>query len=261
MLTVPKSTFPCPHCFKVYRRKREFELHRATCSILNNHNHNEKLVENQNYEFDVCGITEKDVEVRQDTNMMSYAQMCDIIKMLVVEQNKLKGQVKTLQQQLASVRKKVSAEEYLAQCVKPAEDINNFSQKLVIDNTEFSELVENKLEAALDSLIIRVMNTTTIDNIPIRTFTAHTGNVYCYEHVSNEWRKMTDDDWNTIVGVVKQSMMDRLQEWSDANERKMSEDTFSLRYNTYIQKIMHCMTRIQPKLITLVCQRVRVSLS
>lgn len=244
MIKVPKQSFPCPHCAKIYRRKREWDLHKATCGIIQNSS-------------DV--ISEKEVEIRQDNNMMSHEQMCDVIKMLVIEQTKLKTQVKTLQQQLSTIRRKVTVEEYLSQSIKPSQDINVFMKKLAVNTDEFKELIENKLDNALENVIIRVMNTCDINEIPMRTFTGHTGTVYCYE---NEiWRKMNDNDWNKICGIVKQSIMNELKTMTDMYENRLSEDAFSLRYNTYVQKIMSCMSRVQPKLMSLICQRVRVSLN
>lgn len=245
MIRIPKQSYHCPHCYKLYRRKREWDLHKATCGIIQN-------VTDE--------INEKEVEARQDNNMMSHSQMCDIIKMLVVEQTKLKTQVKTLQQQLATIRKKVSVEDYLSQSVKPSENITEFTEKMVMNGDDFTELLEHNIDKALESLITRTMNMCDISEIPLRTFTGHTGTVYCYDG-NEKWRKMNEADWNRIICGVRQSLMNQLKEWTDQNERRLTEDSFSLRYNTYVQKIMCCIPRIQNKLMALICQRVRVSLN
>ena len=237
MLSIPKTTFPCPYCSRVYRRKREWELHKSTCRIIEEE------------------ISEKDVEMRQD--YMSHQQLCDVVKLLVKEQNKLKEQVKTLKTQLATVRKKVTVEDYLCKNIQPTEGFDDFSQKMVMTMDDFTELLSDRLEKVLEILVMNA--TPVLENVPLRTFTGHTGTIYCF--VDGNWRKMNEQDWKTISGVVIKSLMDRLKEWTDANEHRLEEDAFSLRYNTYVQKIMNCINRIQPKLMAILCQRVRVSLN
>jgi hypothetical protein len=237
MLKIPRPTFICPHCSKVYRRKREFELHKSTCRII---------------EEDIC---EKDVEERQD--FMSHHELCDIVKLLVKEQNKLKNEVKTLKTQLATIRKKVSIEDYLSKNNKPSCEINAFSKKLSINMDYFLELLDDKLEKVLEKIVLNV--TPELEEIPIRTFTGHTGTIYCFDN--NNWRKMNDKDWKMLSGVIIQSLMDCLKKWTDKNEHRLEEDSFSLRYNTYVQKIMNCINRIQIKLMAIICQRVKISLN
>jgi hypothetical protein len=236
-IIVPKPTFTCPHCSRIYRRKREYELHKSTCRIIEEEIH------------------EKEIEIRQDN--MTHQQLCDIVKLLVREQDKLKEQVKTLKTQLSTIRKKVSVEEYLSQNVKPVDELEVFSRKLSINMETFIELLSEPLEKTLENVVLSA--TPVLDDIPLRTFTGHTGTIYCF--TNQQWRRMTEQDWRMISGGVIQSVMDRLKEWTDANESRLNEDAFSLRYNTYVQKIMNCITRIQPKLIAILCQRVRVSLN
>lgn len=240
MLKVPKQTYHCPHCDKLYRRKRECDLHIQTCRILSEE------------------IDEKAVEIRQDT--MTHQQLCDIVKVLVKEQVKLKDQVKNLQTQLATIRKKVTVEDYLAKSVHPSCDVGQFGVQLHMLDDDFMELLDGKLEDVLETIVCRAVPS--VENVPLRTFSGNGGIVYCYDEKSQpNWRKMTEQDWIAFSGAVKKSLLDRLKEWTDANERRLSEDSFSLRYNTYVQKVMCCIPRIQPKLTALLCQRVRVSLN
>ena len=237
MIKIPKVTLVCPHCSKVYRRKREFELHKSTCRIIEE------------------DISEKDVEKRQD--FMSHHELCDIVKLLVREQNKLKNAVKTLKTQLATIRKKVSVEDYLCNNVKPLCNVNSFGEKLCMTMDNFMELLDDKIEKVLEKIVLNAAPD--LEEIPIRTFTGHTGTIYCFD--DNNWRKMNDKDWKMLSGVVIQSLMDCLKKWTDKNEHRLEEDAFSLRYNTYVQKIMNCINRIQPKLMAIICQRVKISLN
>lgn len=240
MLKVPALTFQCPHCVKVYRRKRDYELHRNTCRLLS-------LPDE---------VNEREVELRQDT--MTHHQLCDVVKMLVKEQSRLKEQVKNLQGQLATIRKKVTVEEYLSKGVHTDCGVRGFANKLKMTEDDFEYLLEEKLEATLERIVNRVVPD--VENVPMRTFTGSGGMVYCCDD-SGAWRKMNPNDWSTLAGVVTKSLLARLKEWTDANEHRLSEDTFSLRYNTYVQKIMSCIPKIQPKLVALLCQKVKVSLS
>ena len=237
MIKIPRPTLVCPHCSKVYRRKREFDLHKSTCRIIQE------------------DISEKDVEERQD--FMSHHELCDIVKLLVREQNKLKNEVKTLKTQLSTIRKKVSVEDYLTKNNKPVCNINSFGEKLFMNMTDFTELLENNLEKVLENIVLNAA--CEVEEIPIKTFTGHTGTIYCFD--DNNWRKMNDKDWKTLSGVVIHSLMDCLKKWTDKNERRLEEDAFSLRYNTYVQKIMNCINRIQPKLMAIICKRVKISLN
>ena len=99
-----------------------------------------------------------------------------------------------------------------------------------------------------------------IEDVPLRTFTGNGGTVYCYGE-NGLWRKTNIDDWNTISGIIKKSLMEQLKQWTDANERRLGDDSFSLRYHTYVQKIMCCIPKIQPKFTALLSQRVKVSLN
>lgn len=238
MLKIPRQSFHCPHCAKVYRRKRECDLHSETCRILSEE------------------ISEKEVELRQDT--MSHKQLCDVIKVLARNQAKLETEVKTLKTQLATIRKKVTVEEYLTNGVRPPVDVNQFASSLVMTDEDFTELLDGKLETVLEGIIARAVPS--IDDVPLRTFTGNGGTVYCYGEGAR-WRKSTVDDWMMMTGVISKSLMEKLKEWTDANERRLSEDSFSLRYHTYVQKIMCCIPRIQPKFTALLCQRVKVSLN
>lgn len=238
MLKIPRQTFPCPHCTKVYRRKRERDLHSETCRILSE------------------DVSEKEVELRQDN--MTHQQLCDIVKVLVKKQTKLETEVKTLKTQLATIRKKVTVEEYLAQGVRPSINVIQFSDLLKMTDDDFNELLDGKLETVLETIITRAAPS--IDEVPLRTFTGNGGTVYCYGE-NGLWRKTNVDDWNTMSGVIKKSLMEQLKQWTDANERRLSDDSFSLRYHTYVQKIMCCIPKIQPKFTALLCQRVKVSLN
>lgn len=238
MITISKQTFLCPYCSKLYRRKREWELHRETCRLITEE------------------VSEKEVELRQDT--MTHQQLCDVVKLLVKEQTKLKEQVKGLQKQLTTIRKKVTVEEYLSQSVHPSYNISEFGVKLRMTDDDFIELLESKLDHVLQMIILRAVPS--LEEVPLRTFTGNGGTVYCYDE-KQLWRKMGENDWSKIAGNIKQSLLERLKEWTDANERRLSEDTFSLRYNTYVQKVMRCITLIQPKIMALLCQRVKVSLN
>lgn len=237
MIKVPRPTFQCPHCSKVYRRKRECDLHRETCRII------------------AEGISEKDVEVRQDT--MTHNQLCDIVKVLVRNQAKLEAEVKSLKSQLTTIRKKVTVEDYLATGVHPSCDISGFCRTLAMTADDFAELLEGKLETVLESLVMRAVPS--IECVPLRTFVGSGGVVYCYD--DRKWRKVTEQDWVSMAGVIKKSLLEQLKDWTDANERRLSDDSFSLRYHTYVQKVMCCIPRIQQKIVSLICQRVKVSLN
>lgn len=239
MTEVPKRTFQCPHCVKTYRRKRDYDLHRNVCSILTD-----------------AGVGEREVELRQDT--MTHHQLCDLVKMLVKEQTSLKDQVKSLKQQLATIRKKVTAEEYLAQGVHPEHPLDAFSDKLKMTADDFAYLLEEKLEPTLERLVNHAAPS--IEEVPLRTFTGTGGVVYCYDNAA-VWRRMNGADWSMVTGKVTKSLLEQLKDWTDANEHRLGEDAFSLRYNTYVQKVMSCIPKIQPKLTAMLSQRVKVSLN
>lgn len=238
MIRIPRPTFPCPHCAKVYRRKRERDLHSDTCRILSE------------------DVSEKEVELRQDT--MTHQQLCDTVKVLVKKQTKLEAEVKTLKSQLATIRKKVTVEEYLSRCVHPTNRITQFGLLLKVSSDDFSELLDGKLDTVLESIIARAVPS--IEEVPLRTFTGNGGTVYCYGD-DGLWRKTNTDDWTTMSGVIKKSLLEQLKRWTDTNERRLGDDSFSLRYHTYVQKIMCCIPRIQPRFTALLCQRVKVSLN
>jgi hypothetical protein len=190
--------------------------------------------------------------------------------MLVKEQIALKEQVKGLQKQLATIRKKVTVEDYLSQQVQPAYGLSQFGSLLRVSSDDFATLLDGKLDDVLDGIVNRVCPD--IDGVPMRTFVGNGGIVYCYdcpgtigpEHHALLWRKMTEGDWHKLAGYVSKSLLEKLKEWTDENQQRLtsgSDDSFSLRYNTYVQKIMCCIPRIQQKLTCLLCQRVRVSLN
>lgn len=250
-LTIPRQSFPCPHCYKMYRRKRECELHKVTCGLVSR---DEKKA------GDIVE-TAREIENRQDNmDLLTHAQMCDIIKILVRDQEKLKTQVKTLQTALSTIRRKVTVEDYLAGSSVPECDITQFGVKLgeAMTEDDFSDLLEIGLDKTLELIVLRIIQVQSVDAIPMRTFTGHTGTVYCFD---GKWRKMTDADWLVLSGVVKRCFMKFLKEWTDRNEHRLTEDAFSLRYNTHVQKIMSYIPRIQNKLMSLICQHVRVSLN
>ena len=162
---------------------------------------------------------------------MTHQQLCDIVKVLVKKQTKLESEVKTLKTQLATIGKKVTVEEYLAQGVRPSINVTQFGDLLKMTKDDFNELLDGKLETVLETIIARAVPS--IDDVPLRTFTGNGGTVYYGEN--GLWRKTCVEDWNTISGVIKKSLMEQLKQWTDANERRLGDDSFSLRY-TYVQK-------------------------
>lgn len=239
-LTIPKKAYQCLHCTKMYRRKRELELHQGVCELF--------------------AMSRTDREISEETTQdnMNIKEMSSIIKVLVREQNKLRKQVDILQKSLLTMKKKVNVEEYLQKHLRPNHDLISWcSTNLLLTSDDFDDLYDKKLDDVLETMILR--QTACLDQVPARAFANNGASTYGY--IDSTWRKLNEDDWNKMTGIIKSSMLDHLHRLTEESEAIATDDQFSIKYNSYVQKIMNYIPRVQPKLVLILNQRVKMSLS
>lgn len=239
-MVIPKRAFPCPHCHKMYRRKREQQLHVGVCELFSQTK------------------TEREAKLEAEQDCFTVRELYDMVKVLVREQTKMKKEVQQLRQTINGLRKKVSVEEFLESLTKPSLSMEQWAtENLAYNDDDFECFQESKFEKSLEEMILR--QTPTLNDVPFRSFTQNTGSVYGFD--GKQWRKVDDTDWKNIAGVVSTSLLGHLHTISEANADRLTEDGFSVRYNSSIQKVMNCIPKLQSKLIGLLSQRVKMSLN
>ena len=237
---IPKKAFPCPHCNKMYRRKREQELHVGMCELFNQTK------------------TEREARLEAEQDGFTTRQLYDMVKVLVREQTKMKKEVQQLRQTINGLRKKVSVEEFLEALPRPSLSIDQWAdENLKYTEDDFACFQDTRFEKSLEEIILR--QTPDLKNVPFRAFCQNGGSVYGFD--GSRWRKMDDEDWRKPVGVISASLLGHLHSISETNADRLAEDGFSVRYNSSIQKVMNCMPKIQSRLVALLVQRVKMSLN
>ena len=240
MTTIPKTAYSCPHCNKLYRRKRERDLHQGVCEM-----------------FDLS-LREREKRIEEDQDAMSVKELQSIVKVLVREQTKMRKEITSLKQIVGNLRKKVTAEEFLATQPSPPCDLATWAEaNLVFNDEDFATFEEHKIDRALEELLLR--QAPKIEDVPYRCFTKNTASSYCFSE--GAWRKTNEDDFKMLVKIVNKSMLDHLQKITEGNQSRMGEDGFSLRYNTSVQKVMACMPRLQQRLTIALSNRTKMSLA
>lgn len=240
MTTIPKKIFRCDYCFKIYRIKREFELHQGMCELL--------------------GMTksQRQSESEKKQDCLTMPEMSNIIKVLVKEQASLKKKVETLQKALTGMKQKVDVAEYLQKNCKPGICLKEWVDNcLVFNEDDFNDLYEKKLDDVLETLLLR--NIISIERVPIRSFSSNSSSAYCYEE--DKWRKMNDEDWNYISGVLQSSLLKWLNEMTETNVNRLNDDNFSLRYSVCVQKTMECMQKLKLRLRVCLNKHVKMKLN
>jgi hypothetical protein len=170
----------------------------------------------------------------------------------------LKKQVSTLQKALSGMKQKVDVSEYLQKSCKPSVCLTDWSRTcLVFNQDDFNDLYERKLDDVLEGILLR--NIVSLDNVPVRSFSCNASSSYCYDKES--WRKMTDEDWHMLTGLLQTSLLSKLNEMTESNTSRLNDDTFSLRYSSYVQKCMDCMQKLQSRLRVCLNKHVRMRLN
>jgi len=240
MTTIPKKVFRCEYCFKVYRLKREFELHQGMCELLG------------------MKRSERESEMERGQDCLTMPEMSNIIKVLVKEQASLKKQVATLQKALTGMKQKVDVTEYLQKNCKPGVGLKDWAQTcLALQQDDFNDLYEKKLDDVLESLLLR--NIISLDRVPIRSFSGNASSAYCYDE--EHWRKVSDEDWHFMNGVVQSSLLKWLNEMTESNASRLTDDNFSLKYSACVQKTMECMQKLPLRLRVCLNKHVKMKLN
>ena len=240
MTTIPKKVFRCNYCFKTYRVKREFELHQGVCELF--------------------GLTksQRENEREKEQDCLNVSEMSNIIKILVKEQASLKKQVATLQKALTGMKQKVDVAEYLQKNCKPGICLKEWSQNcLVFNQDDFNDLYEKKLDDILEVILLR--NIISLDRVPIRSFSGNASSAYCFDE--EQWRKMNDEDWHYMSGVLQSSLLRWLNEMTETNANRLNDDNFSLKYSACVQKTMECMQKLQVRLRVCLNKHVKMKLN
>ena len=240
MTTIPKKVFRCECCFKVYRLKREFELHQGMCELF--------------------GMTksEREREIEKEQDCLTMSEMSNIIKVLVKEQASLKRQVSTLQKALTGMKQKVDVTEYLQKNCNPGIGLKEWAQKCIeLNQDDFNDLYEKKLDEVLDTVLLR--NIISLDRVPIRSFSGNSSSAYCYDE--GKWRKMTDEDWHFMTGITQSSLLKWLNEMTETNASRLTDDNFSLKYSACVQKTMESMQKLPLRLRVCLNKHVKMKLN
>jgi len=240
MTSIPKKIFRCDHCLKVYRRKREYELHQGMCELLG------------------LTKTERDLEAEKEQDCLTMSEMSNMIKVLVKQQTALKKEVSVLQKALSGMKQKVDVSEYLQINCKPDICLKEWIQRcLVFSQDDFNDLYEKKLDDVLESMLLR--NIHSLDNVPIRSFSNNASSCYCF--IDGTWRKMNDNDWHSMIGSLQTSLLNKLNDMTETNANRFNDDNFSIKYSSCVQKTMDCMQKLHTRLRVSLNKHVKMRLN
>lgn len=240
MTTIPKKIFRCEYCFKNYRLKREFDLHLGMCELLGKTK------------------SERECEIEREQDCLTISEMSNIIKVLVKEQARLKKQVSTLQKALTGMKQKVDVAEYLQKNYKPGVNLRDWAHNCIqFNQDDFNDLHKKKLDEVIEAVLLR--NIISLETVPIRSFSGNATSAYCYDQ--GNWRKINDEDWHFISGIAQSSLLKWLNEMTETNASRLTNDDFTMKYSVCVQKTMECMQKLPLRLRVCLNKHVKMKLN
>jgi hypothetical protein len=245
IIKIKVKSYRCTTCLKSYSSKIYYDRHISLCSILQKTKKERTL----------------DVEKNQD--IPSIDSLYEVIKTLLLEQEKMRKEIDNLKRFVAVKKKQIDVFEYLNKTVQPNQTFTNWVKQLEFTNEDLEVLLDETYYNSMHKYFEKVFGNLDEENkeIPLRAFTEKQNILYIYDfeilnnhkythnedHSENEpeqiqslkWIKLTDNHWKILVKHITTLLFDKFKEWQDENEERFDDDEgLSIRYHLNVKKIM-----------------------
>jgi hypothetical protein len=204
------TQYCCNVCGKSYVRKLSLERHKLLCEFLSKSKHAQK------------------VELQEEPDLPSYAQLVNIVQELAIKYNKQEQEIAEMRKWINKKKKKINIISWLNTHNVPNNTYVQWAMSLVVSETLFEYLIGSTLLQTIQ--LIFETNLVPSENMvyPIKCFQQKSGYIYIYVSEDEGWREMTAVEFIKLLRVIQSLLLDRYNEWKlkyakelEDNERYM----------------------------------------
>jgi len=213
-----KTTFNCPNCNRVYKRKIFYDRHISACELL------QKSKQDRTDDIERCSDTP------------SLRSLYEMMISLATRNEALERKVDELTKCVSIKKKQMNVVDWLDNIYK---NVPTYS-KYIEENTVSPEDMELLWKYDYIEGIIHILRNwfpiENENNLPIRAFDQKDNTFFI--NTESGWKVMNTSQLENLIGRIGKEIMNHFVIWQDKNKHRMERDDYAVEYTTKLKKVI-----------------------
>ena len=210
----------CPHCRRNYQRKLYYDRHVGLCEFLCKSKQQRKL----------------DIEEQTDTPTVRELYM--VVMELVRKNKQLEDKLNEMSKSVHIKSQKLNIIEWLNATYKESViDYPTWLKQIQIKREHLHFLLESDYATGIVNILKQQLPLEN-ERRPLRAFNSKDNTFYLYNHADHTWSMMDNETYLKMMYALDKQMTVEFGNWQRENKDKLYSDEYSLKYNTFMKKMM-----------------------